>query len=76
MISVFVDGQAVPFEGLEDVKDFFGLDEISEDDYAAIDGKHACVDPYSEDIHNSRVLMWADTEADLERNYRESCADI
>lgn len=77
IVTLYVDdGLALEFDGVESVKYFFGLDEVSEDDLKAADGKHVCVDPYSEDIHGSRVLMWADTAHDLGEAYSEACADI
>ena len=75
-ITCFVEGVAFPFVSMEDVKDFFGLDEIDQADFVAIDGKHVCVDPYAEDIHDKRVLMWADTAEALERDYKEACDEI
>ena len=75
-ITCFVEGVRLFFVSAEDVKDFFGLDEIDHEDFSQIDGKHICVDPYAEDIHNKRVLMWADTSEALERDYKEACDDI
>lgn len=75
-VTCYVDQTEMEFFGLEDVKDFFGLDEIDEKDFREIDGKHICVDPFSEDVHNSRVLMWADTKDQLDRDYQEACDDI
>jgi len=75
-IICFVDDVAMPFASMEDVKDFFGLDEIDAEDFERIEGKHICVDPYAEDIHDKRVLMWADTAEALEYEYKEACNDI
>lgn len=73
---VYINDEPVNIDTASDLVAMFGLDELDYETLTSIEGKHICVDPYAEDVHNRRVLMWADTSKALDDDYRESCADI